>query len=216
MRVYIDLTSCNEALKMIKEWLVQGTPNAQNLVDFPWEVEAIDKNTLKAVHPRFPIEIDILCSDEAKSIRATILTPLETINLDNASRVKLYRKLLRLNNMPLAKYMLYGDEDSIGVAVDLSTFTLGKKEFNDALAFLISGLVTVAKEFGVEETIYMEMAEELAKLVARHFEEGWSRDKLIDYLVNIVGMKKEEAEEFLRNIGIKPGKTRGLGVTPTM
>jgi len=29
-------------------------------------------------------------------------------------------------------------------------------------------------------------------------------------------MKKEEAEEFLRNIGIKPGKTRGLGVTPTM
>jgi len=29
-------------------------------------------------------------------------------------------------------------------------------------------------------------------------------------------MKKEEAEEFLRNIGIKSDKTRGLGVTPTM
>ncbi len=201
--MYLGLPGCEEALKTIKEWLVQGSPDADNLVDFPWEVEVVDKNTIKAVHPRFPMEIDIFCSDEAKSIRATILTPLETIGLDNASRVKLYRTLLRLNNMPLAKYLLYGENDSIGVAVDLSTFTLGKKEFNDALAFLISGIVTVAKEFGVEEAIYMEMAEELAKLVSKHFEEGWSKERLLNYLVNIVGMDRKEAIEFLSKLGIK-------------
>ncbi len=206
------MPNCKESLKTIKEWLVQGTPDAQNLVDFPWEVEEIEEDTLKAVHPRFPVEIDIICSDEAKNIRATVLTKLETIELDNPTRIKLYRRLLRLNNMPMAKYVLYGENDAIGVAVDMSIFSLGKKEFNDALAFLVSALVAVAKEFGVEEAIYKEMAEELARLVSKHFEEGWSREKLVDYLTRIVGMSEKEAIEFLETIGIKFKQETGVSI----
>ena len=195
--------SCREVLDKLAEWLRQGTPEADNLVDFPWEVEGVEKNTIRAIHPRFPVGIDILCSDEAHSIRLIILTNIGTVNYDNTIRVKLYRRLLRLNNMPLAKYMLYGDEDYIGIAVDLSIYSIGKREFNDALAFLLGSLVMVVKEVGIEEELYKTMTEELARLVARHFEEGWSRDKLLDYLIKIVGMNPKEAEDFLNMLGLK-------------
>ncbi|MCD6488050.1 MAG: hypothetical protein J7K21_02375 [Desulfurococcales archaeon] len=197
------MVSCPEILEQLAKWLKEGRPDANNLVDFPWEIERSSNDTIRAIHPRFPVEINILCSDEAESIRAVIATNIITINMDNPTRVKLYRRLLRLNNMPFAKYILFGEEDSVAVAVDLSIYSLGKREFNDALAFLISGLVSVAKEFGIEEELYQSMINELASLVAKHFEEGWSREKLLDYLVNIVGMNPKDAEEFLRNLGIK-------------
>ncbi len=197
------MVSCKESLETLIQWLKQGKPDAETLVDFPWEVERVSELNIRAVHPRFPVGIDIVCSDEARSVRVIILTKFETISLDNKARIKLYRKLLRLNNMPLTKFILYGDDDSIGVAVDLSMHSLGKKEFNDALAFLLGALVTVVKEIGVEEELYKSMAKELARLVSKHFEEGWSRERLVKYLVEVVGMNPQDAEEFLDTIGLK-------------
>ncbi len=199
----MDKVSCKESLETLKKWLKEGIPSAETLVDFPWEVEERGPSSIRAVHPRFPIGIDIICSDEARSIRVIVLTKFDTINLDNKTRIKLYRRLLRMNNMPLSKYILYGEDDTIGVAVDLSIYSLGKREFNDALAFLLGALVTVAKEVGVEEELYKSMVEELAHLVAKHFEEGWSREKLVEYLVDIVGMNPKDAEDFLNTLGLK-------------
>ncbi|WFO76244.1 hypothetical protein J4526_05295 [Desulfurococcaceae archaeon MEX13E-LK6-19] len=197
------MQQCKDVVNEIARWLKEGRPDADNLVDFPWEVEIVDEKSVRAIHPRFPIEITIFCSDDTKSIRAVILTNIPTINLDNKDRVMIYRKLLRLNNIPVAKTLLYGDEDYIGVASDMSIHSLGKKEFNDALAFLIALLISVARETGFEEELYKRLIEELSRLVSKHFEEGWSREKLVKYLVETVGMNPSDAEDFLESIGIK-------------
>lgn len=199
-----SLKKCNEVITELARWLKEGRPDADNLIDFPWEVEVLmKKHSIRALHPRFPIEINIVCSDESKSIRAMVSTNIPTINLDNKERVMIYRKLLRLNTLPIAKTLLYGDGDYIGVASDTSIYSLGKKEFNDILAFLLALLVTAAKEVGFEEELYRRVMEELARLVAKYFEKGWSREKLVRYLIETVGMSPSDAEEFLEAIGIK-------------
>ncbi len=197
------MTSCSEIMGLVEEWLRSGRPDADNLIDFPWEIEKED-GVLVAVHPKFPLRIRLVCSEDAKSIRASTWLAIPTIVKPNETRLILYRKMLRMNTIPLAKYMLVGDEDYIGAAVDLSIESLGKKEFNDALAFLLTAINSIASEIGETEELYRQMLEELIRLVKKHFEEGWGWDKMVRYLVEYVGMNREEAEGFLTKIGMRP------------
>ncbi|OYT38142.1 MAG: hypothetical protein B6U89_06285 [Desulfurococcales archaeon ex4484_58] len=203
------MTSCNEILPKLADWLKQGSTDARNLVDFPWEVSIIDNNTLKAIYPRFPAEILVSCDDKLGIIRLSTSLNIETISLNTNDRLIVYRKLLRRNNVPLVKYSLIGDEDLLTLNVDLSIKSLGKEEFNDALAMLLSGIVDAVKMLGIEEYYQQILMLELVDLVKKHVDEGWGREKLYNYLVRTVGLSEEEAREILNSMFSREG---GAGV----
>ncbi len=206
------MVTCSEIMAQIEDWLRSGRPDAENLIDFPWEVER-NENGLDAVHPKIPVRIRIRCSDEAKSLRAITWLGVPTITMSNDARLILYRKMLRASGMPMVKYMLIGDEDLIGAAVDLSIESLGKKEFNDALAFLLTGINNIASEIGELDELYKQMMNELIYLIKKHFEEGWGREKLIKYLTELVGMSRDDAVKLLYTLGMIK---RDEGVTMSM
>ncbi len=194
------MTKCTEALNQIITWLKQGKPGADKLVDFPWEVEEKDNNTYVAIHPMFPIKIFIGCDEEIGVIRLQTILDVETISLNNDERLVLYHKLLKLNASPLTKFILVGDEDLPAIAVDLSTKTLGKDEFNDALALLLATVNASIKLLGLEEVYGSKLFMELLNLVKKHIEEGWGREKLIDYLVKNAKLNKDQATEIVDSL----------------
>ncbi len=196
----LAMSSCKEVMDEIKNWLVQGRPDADNLVDFPWEVEEQEDGSLRAIHPKFPIDIIAWCDDDIGVIRLTATTNYPTISLDKDERLRIYHKLLRMNAAPLAKFLLFDDDDYVNVAVDLSVKTLGKQEFNDALAMLIASVNAAVKALGLEEEFTKLMFNQLVMLVRKHIEEGWGRDRLVNYLVNRVGMSREDAEELINDL----------------
>ncbi len=73
---------CRDTLDTISLWLKTGSIDADNLVDFPWEVEKRN-DVIKAVHPKYPVEINIYCDDEIGVLRLQIVLPVATIELDS-------------------------------------------------------------------------------------------------------------------------------------
>ncbi len=190
---------CRDTLDTISLWLKTGSVDADNLVDFPWEVEKRN-DVIKAVHPKYPMEINIYCDDEIGVLRLQIVLPVATIGLDSEKRILIYRKLLKMNALPLTKAMLTGDDDYISIASDLSIKSLGKSEFNDALALLLAALNSLAKILDLTDVLSEAMVEGLIKLVRKHIDEGYGRDRLLEYLVKVVGLTREEAESLLREV----------------
>ncbi len=203
------MSSCTEIMEKIRDWLVQGRPDAETLLDFPWEVEESEGGLLKAVHPKFPVEIKIGCDDDIGIIRLATTTNYATASLDKDERLRIYHKLLRLNAAPLAKYVL--SDDYVDIAVDLSVKTLGKQEFNDALAMLLASVNAAVKALGLEEKFTELMLAELIELVGKHIEEGWGKDRLINYLVNRIGMSRKNAEELIDDLLSISGKKKEEG-----
>ncbi|NPA98865.1 MAG: hypothetical protein GXO43_05750, partial [Crenarchaeota archaeon] len=77
---------------------------------------------------------------------------------------------------------------------------LSKTEFNDALALLLATLNSLAKTLDLTDVLSEAMAEGLIKLVRKHISEGYGRDRLLDYLVKVVGLTRSEAETLLREV----------------
>ena len=190
---------CKDMLETVSLWLKTGRTDAENLIDFPWEVESRE-GVIKALHPKYPVEINILCDDDIGVLRLQVILPVETIGLDSEKRILIYRKLLKMNALPLTKTMLIGDDDYISIASDLSIKSLSKTEFNDALALLLATLNSLAKTLDLTDVLSEAMAEGLIKLVRKHISEGYGRDRLLDYLVKVVGLTRSEAETLLREV----------------
>ncbi len=190
---------CRDTLDTISLWLKTGSIDADNLVDFPWEVEKRN-DVIKAVHPKYPVEINIYCDDEIGVLRLQIVLPVATIGLDSEKRILIYRKLLKMNALPLTKAMLTGDDDYISIASDLSIKSLGKSEFNDALALLLAALNSLAKILDLTDVLSEAMVEGLIKLVRKHIDKGYGRNRLLEYLVKVVDLTREEAESLLREV----------------
>lgn len=190
---------CSDTLDTISLWLKTGSVDADNLVDFPREVEKRN-DVIKAVHPKYPMEINIYCDDEIGVLRLQIVLPVAIIELDSEKKILIYRKLLKMNALPLTKAMLTGDDDYISIASDLSIKSLGKSEFNDALALLLAALNSLAKILDLTDILSEAIVEVLIKLVRKHTDESYGRDRLLEYLVKVVGLTREEAESLLREI----------------
>ncbi len=190
---------CRDTLDTISLWLKTGSIDTDNLVDFPWEVEKRN-DVIKAVHPKYPVEINIYCDDEIGVLRLQIVLPVATIGLDSEKRTIIYRKLLKMNALPLMKAMLTGGDDYISIASDLSIKSLGKSEFNDALALLLAALNSLAKILDLIDVLSEAMVGGLIKLVRKHIDKGYGRNRLLEYLVKVVGLTREEAESLLREV----------------
>lgn len=201
------MSNCKKALERIVQWLKQGYPNSKKLIDFPWEVEKVEEGVYKAVHPMFPVSIYMSCDDVIGVVRLQTPLDFETITLSKNDRLLLYHKLLRLSIAPMIKYVLVSDEDIPAIIVDLSVKTLGKNEFNDALAMHLAAVNAIIRELGLEEKYQSKLFIELLSLVRKHLEEGWGREKLIEYLVKYAKIQKDQAVEIidamLREMGEK-------------
>ncbi|ABN69547.1 conserved hypothetical protein [Staphylothermus marinus F1] len=190
------MSNCSKALGKIIQWLKQGSPNSKKLIDFPWEVEE-ENGVYKAVNPMFPISIYISCDDVIGVVRLQTPLDFETITMSKNERLLLYYKLLRLSIAPMIKYVLVGDEAVPTIVVDLSVKTLGKNEFNDALAMHLAAINAIIRELGLEEKYKSKLFLELLSLVKKHLEEGWGREKLVEYLVKYARINKEQAKEII-------------------
>lgn len=194
------MNNCSSLLKEVARWLKEGHEDAKTLVELPWEVEEVEKGVLKAVYPKFPVEILISCDDDIGVIRLQSSTDYFTISMENNERLKLYHKLLKLSMTPLVKFLLAGSDDTLIVAVDLSTKSLRKEEFNDALALLLATVNAVVQELGITQEYAQKMYIELLSLVLKHIKEGWGRGRLLEYLVKRAGLNREDAEKLLESI----------------
>ncbi len=193
------MASCKNLIPKISEWLSQGSLDADTLIDFPWEVSG-SGNVLKALYPRFPINVIVSCDDILGIIRLLVRLETETLTLDKDTKLLVYHKFLRRNIAPMVKYALIDDEDVPVLMVDLSIESLGKKEFNDALALLLAGVNDAIKQLGLEEYYKEKMFTNLLSLVKKHIEEGWGSDRVYEYLVKYAGMREKEAREIIKSM----------------
>jgi len=193
-------------LNHIREWLSSGSVDAKSLVDFPWDVSVTGDCSIKAVYPKFPIGIDIVCDDRLGFLRLSITLETETLTLEKDEKILVYHKFLRRNTMPMVKYALTGDESIPTLIVDLSIKSLSKEEFNDALALLLAATNDSIKALGLEEYYKERMFTQLLELVQKYVEQGWGRERLYEYLTKYAGLKEEEAEQLLRSMFETKGK----------
>ncbi|MEB3778828.1 MAG: hypothetical protein GSR85_01150 [Desulfurococcales archaeon] len=199
-------------LETLKEWLKNGIEKPSSIIDVKWiiEEEYKDENgaliSFKAIYPEFPISILVLSMDiekesgidrKIKMVRLIVETPLTTIDLDLKEREYVYRILLQMSRHPMIKYYLYGDNLNIAIAADLDLKGLGKEEFDDALAFLLAGVLYLYDKFGAKDALTIELLKNLSILISNYVRQGWSRDRLIEYLVDKAGIPKEIAVELI-------------------
>jgi hypothetical protein len=187
-------------IQEIKEWLENGSTDAENLAEVPWVTEVSeDGSQLVAVNPVFPVRLIVIYMPEASIIRLAVNTHIKTVDLPIEAKTSLYRKILNMSRIPLAKTFLFGDDDEIIVSADLSTKTLSEPEFNDALALMLALLNHLYSNVGVPEEFKQEELINMIWLVKKWFEKGWSREKL-EKLLQKAGLKPDEAKEFINQV----------------
>ncbi|BEP18083.1 hypothetical protein PYJP_14350 [Pyrofollis japonicus] len=187
-------------IQEVKEWLENGSIDAESLAEVPWVAEVSeDGSQLVAVNPVFPVRLVVIYMPEASIIRLAVNTHIKTVDLPIEAKTSLYRKVLNMSRMPLAKAFLFGDDDEIIVGADLSTKTLSEPEFNDALALMLALLNYLYSSVGIPEEFKQEELINMIWLVKKWFEKGWSREKL-EKLLQKAGLKPDEAKEFINQV----------------
>ena len=211
-------------LETLRSWLVEGSPHAETLVGSKWIVdyEETDENgrlkTFRAILPKLPLTLLVLGlrGDEKGPYiaRLVVETPIDTIDMDPRAKVKLYRRLLSMNKMALAKYYLYGEDNTVAIVVDLDLKSLSKEEFEDALGTLLMGFMYLSKlEESFAEMLKEKEIQDLGRLVLGYLEKGRSKDEIIRMLIE-GGMSGELAKDIVDTIyraarGETPEKPRG-------
>ena len=183
----------------ILTWLTSGRDDAEDIVDLPWNVREIEPHKYLAEHPRMPFQLLLIFTDDF--VRLLVPFGLETISLETADRMKVYRILLKLNDqINLMKFVLSGINDDVYLRVDLDKKTLGKAEFNDALTALFIGMLTAVSALGLEEEFRRELFDRVVAMVIERLQKGATRSELEEFLVRKVGMPKPDAEKLLDQI----------------
>ena len=180
-------------------WLRSGRDDAKDIVDLPWNVREIEPHKYLAEHPRMPFQLLLIFTEDF--VRLLVPFGLETISLETADRMKVYRILLKLNDqINLMKFVLSGMNDDVYLRVDLDRKTLGKAEFNDALTALFIGMLTAVSALGLEEEFQRELFDRLVAMILERLQKGATRSELEEFLVRKVGMPKPDAESLLDQI----------------
>lgn len=180
-------------------WLRSGRDDAKDIVDLPWNVREIEPHKYLAEHPKMPFQLLLIFTGDF--IRLLVPFGLETISLETADRMKVYRILLKLNDqINLMKFVLSDINDNVYLRVDLDKKTLGKEEFNDALTALLLGMLTGVSALGLEEKFQQELFDRIVGMVLERLQGGASRSELEEFLVRKVGMSKTDAENLLSQI----------------
>ncbi|WP_048163896.1 hypothetical protein [Palaeococcus pacificus] len=194
----------------VLEWLVQGTDDAKDIVDLPWNLKRVKENYYVAEHPKMPFLLNIVFSDTF--VHLIVSTGIETASLDSKERLKMYRVLLLLNEkINLMKFTLSGINEEIIIRVDLDRNSLGKAEFNDALTALLIGLNEMVAALNLEEEFQETVFERIALMILDRLSKGASEGDIITFLVEKVGLDRKEAEMLLEEV-IKSKSETGVSM----
>ncbi|MEB3774367.1 MAG: hypothetical protein GSR86_05520 [Desulfurococcales archaeon] len=192
----------------VKKWLVEGKDEPETFVDLKWVVMEEDTRngrtfSIRFTHPSVPVNLLVLdmevLDENAKILRLVVETGIKTIDLDRDDKLRLYRYLLEGSKMPLAKFYLFGDEDEIGIAVDLDKRMLTKEELDLHLAAMLMGYSMLAELESLKNQVLAEQASVLMALVAKWMEKGVPREKVLERLIG-AGMDREMAEKLVDTV----------------
>jgi len=182
----------------IEKWLKEGTEDAQDLVDLPWNVERED-NTLVAQHPKIPFILNVI--EDENFIRLRVYTGIETAIEELKERLKIIRALMILNGgVDYLKFALEGINEEVVLQVDLGKKYFNKDIFEDSIASILTGMYMMVKALDIEEEFRDELFARLVGLVKERLSEGASRDDLINFLTKRVGLNKKDAEQVVDEI----------------
>ncbi len=206
----VSTQELREVFNTLLKWLREGSDTAENPVDWPWDVDIIDRGEdveiAKAFHPKAVLTLEVV-ADYGNGLIRLVLDPLyPTKFLDNDERLRLYYYLLKLNiEAGLVKSALLGDDDGVVFVADLDPRNLGKDEFNDTIEQLYLTAASFIKEVGWEDEVSELFMESVASIIADKVKKGASRAEIIEYLTKRVGMGREDAERLTDEL-LKSGR----------
>ncbi len=182
----------------IEKWLKEGSEDAQDLVDLPWNVER-DNNTLVAQHPKIPFILNVI--EDENFIRLRVYTGIETAVEDIKERLRITRALMILNGgVDYLKFALEGINEEVVLQVDIGKKYFNKDIFEDSIASILTGMYMMVKALDMEEEFRDELFARLVGMVKDRLSDGASRDDLIKFLTNRVGLNKKDAEQVVDEI----------------
>ncbi len=182
----------------IIKWLTSGSDKSEDPVNLIWDVK-VDQNMIIAEHPKVPFVLNILIAN--RIVKLYVHTGLETALLDPIQRLDISRKLLFLNDRTsLVKFVIRGMNEEIVLSSDLDLASISKEEFGDALTGLITALYLMIKEFKLEEEFNKQLAQRVILMVQERMQKGATRDDLLNFLINKVGMDEDSANRLLNEI----------------
>jgi hypothetical protein len=183
--------------EQVINWLSKGRENARRLIDLNWKVE--DKDNL-VVLENAKIPFVIFMHFGEKLIHLFVDTGVETATVDNATRLSMYRVLLILNRRTeLVKFMLNGTNENITARVDLDVNSITKREVDEAMNVLLSSVYIMVKELNLEEQFHERVLERMYMMIESMEKEGKSRNEIMVFLTEKVGVKDDEAKSLMQN-----------------
>ncbi len=196
--------SFSQALNNVINWLKEGDPNAKNHVDLPWEVvekEAEGHKYYMATYKDIPYIIYIYPLEDLKIIRLVVDPLISTKFMDNDKRLRLYYGLLKISTNPsLVKAGLVGDDDGIVFIADLSAYTLGKEELNQALEELLITAYGVVQELGQEMAALDAYFKGVLAIIEAKKEKGATAEEVKKVLTEKLGLKGELADALIKEV----------------
>ncbi|NJE85439.1 DNA-binding protein [Thermococcus sp. CX2] len=183
----------------VLSWLKEGDDAAKDIVDLPWSITNVGQGVYMAEHPRMPFTLLVMFSEGF--VHLIVPLRLETLAMTKDERLKVYHTLLLLNDrVNLMKFTLSGMNDEVYLRVDLDKKSLGKEEFNDALAALLIGLQEAVTVLGIEEAFAQEVFDRIVWMVYERIQKGATKEELLRFLVAKVGMPESDAKKLLNEI----------------
>jgi hypothetical protein len=191
-----------EWTEKFKQWLEQGEEGAEKLLEYPWDVEVkqiegdTPKDLIIASHPKIPFNIEVVVGTHFANLVINPVIPTDA--MDSTERMRIYKKLLHLNtDLNLMKAGLIGYDDNPVIQVDLDLESLNEDEFNDALTLVIVGAHNMIKILGLADEMQEFMLQRYKALVAQKVQDGETKDKIMDFLVNRGGLDKGSAQTIV-------------------
>jgi hypothetical protein len=186
----------------ISDWLKQGEDGADNLLDYPWDIEIkpvedqSERTLIIASHPKIPFNVEIVVGKHFANLVINPIIPTDA--MDATERMRLYKSLLHLNTeLNLMKAGLIGYDDKPVIQVDLDLESLNKHEFNDALTLLVVGAHNMIKILGLTEEMEQFMLNRFKVIVAMKVQAGETEENILDFLTNRGGLDKESAKSIV-------------------
>ncbi len=179
-------------------WLGGKDESSGNLVDIPWQIKKYE-NYLVLESENVPFSIYLVF--EQGFVKMFLKTGIETAVLENQERLSVYRVLLMLNRqLDLVKFMLDGMQEEIISRVDLELASLSKPELNDGMSLLLSSLYIMVKSLKLEEQFQQRITERMLMMVQDMIKTGKSRDDIMKYLVEKIGLSKAESQNIIAQL----------------
>ncbi len=179
-------------------WLGGKDESSGNLVDIPWQIKKYE-NYLVLESENVPFSIYLVF--EQGFVKMFLKTGIETAVLENQERLSVYRVLLLLNRqLDLVKFMLDGMQEEIISRVDLELASLSKPELNDGMSLLLSSLYIMVKSLKLEEQFQQRITERMLMMVQDMIKTGKSRDDIMKYLVEKIGLSKAESQNIIAQL----------------